>query len=638
MSARRAACVLLGAFVAAFVPAKAAERPDSASSAAGAAGILKARQRDFMSWGFETFVHFNIGPQWRPRPRFPRAPFTPILLEFFPNPPIQHSNSNLPPTCTSQNVRNLTDTFLMNDHPRFLCLPLLRLVCTALASVAATVAAKTVDISAAGAKPGDPAPVTALIQRVIDDVSAAGGGTVIIPTGTFVSAPIQLRSHLTLWLERGAVLRCTENPADSLKARGFVFAEACEDIGIEGPGTIDGNGRVFAQLDRAPGRPPLLDLHNSHNVTVREVTLRNAACWTFRLNGCDGVRIHAVRIHSHQAYNNDGIDIDSRNVAISDCLIDCDDDAICFKSDLAAPCENVTVTNCVVASNCNLIKFGTGCVGGFKNITVSNCVLHAASEDNRRQWKKRMEGVALATTGISGIALEVVDGGVMDQICLTNIAMTGIQTPIFIRLGNRSNGPGQLRNVVISNITATTESLIASSITGIPGNPVEGVILRDIRVDVLGTGTVAHAAKPVPENEKDYPENRMFGNSLPAYGLYVRHAKGITLDNVQFTLRHPDARPALVFDDAHEIDLRNLRAEPSTPATPLVRFARSSRIVVSGFRTAKPLRQFAQLEDCAPGALTFLSNDFSSVDRISNVSDDDSAAAKSADGGRAAPR
>ena len=522
--------------------------------------------------------------------------------------------------------------------PRFRYRPVLRLVCAALAGVAATAAAKTVDISAAGAKPGDPTPVTALIQRVIDDVSAAGGGTVIIPTGTFVSAPIQLRSHVTLRLERGAVLRYTDNPADSRQARGFVFADECEDTGIEGPGAIDGNGRVFEQRDSAPGRPHLLDLHNSRNVTVREVTLRNAASWTFRLQGCDGVRVHAIRIYSHQGYNNDGIDIDSRNVAISDCLIDCDDDAICFKSDTATPCENVTVTNCVAASNCNLIKFGTASVGGFKNITVSNCVLHAASEDNRWQWKKRMEGVALDTTGISGIALEVVDGGVMDQICLTNIAMTGIQTPIFIRLGNRRNGPGRLGNVVISNITATTESLIASSITGLPGNPVEGVVLRDIRVEVLGTGTAAHAAKPVPEKEKNYPENRMFGHSLPTYALYVRHAKGITLDNVQFTLRHPDARPALVFDDAHEIDLRSLRAEPSTPAAPLVRIARSSRIAVDGFRTAQPLGQFAQLEDCAPGALTLLSNDFSRVEKVSNVSDDHSATTKSADGVRAAPR
>lgn len=503
----------------------------------------------------------------------------------------------------------------MNPGPRFHCF----LNVFLLLAIVSTTAARTVDLGSAGATPGDPAPVTALLQRLIDEASAAGGGTVVVPTGTFISKPVQLHSHVTLRLERGAVLKSTDHPADSRGAKGFIWAEGAEDIGIEGPGTIDGNGRVFEQRDSAPGRPRLVDLHNSRHVTIRDVTLRNAGSWTCKLHGCDGVIVRGVRIYSHQGYNNDGIDIDSRNVAISDCLIDCDDDAICFKSDTGVPCENVTVTNCVAASNCNLIKMGTSSFGGFRNISVSNCVLRAASEDHRRQWKKKHEGIALDTTGISGIALEIVDGGVMDQVCLTNIAMTGIQTPIFIRLGGRRNAPGRLRNVIISNITATTESLISSSITGIPGHEVEGVILRDIRVAVLGQGTEKHATRPVPEKEKSYPENRMFGDSLPAYGLYVRHVRGLTLDNVHFTLRHPDARPAMVFEDAHGIDVRNLRADPPTPAAPLVRFKDCAQVAVSGFRTPQPLEQFAHVEGGAPDAVRLLGNDFTLVKRVSNL-------------------
>jgi polygalacturonase len=487
--------------------------------------------------------------------------------------------------------------------------------------LAATLPARTIDIAVAGAEPDAPTPVTAIIQRAIDQLSAAGGGTVIVPPGVFITAPVQMRSHVTLRLERGAVLRGTENPADSRSAKGIVWADGAEDFGIEGDGTIDGNGRVFEQRDSAPGRPRLVDLHNCRNVTLRDVTLRNAPSWTCKLQGCDGVRVHAVRIYSHQGYNNDGFDIDSRNVTLSDCLIDCDDDAICFKSDSETPCENVTVTNCVAASNCNLIKFGTASVGGFKNITVSNCVLRAASEDNRRRWKTKHEGIALDTTGISGIALEVVDGGVMDQVCVTNIAMTGIQTPIFIRLGGRRNGPGRLRNVIISNITARTESLISSSITGIPGQYVEGVILRDIRVEVLGLGTAKHAQAPVPEKEKSYPENRMFGDALPAYGLYVRHARGITLDNVQFVLRNADARPAILLDDAHGVDLRGLRADPALPAAPLLRIMRSTQIAISGFRSEWPLDEFARIEECAPHAVNFQGNDFSGVARVSNLNE-----------------
>jgi hypothetical protein len=264
---------------------------------------------------------------------------------------------------------------------------------------------------------------------------------------------------------------------------------------------------------------------------------------------------------------------------------------------------------------------GTASVGGFKNSTVSNCVLRAASEDHRRQWKKKLEGIALDTTGISGIALEIVDGGVMDQVCLTNLAMTGIQTPIFIRLGGRRHAPGTLRNVVISNITATTESLLSSSITGIPGYRVEGVILRDIQVNVLGRGTEKHATRAVPEKEKSYPENRMFGDSLPAYGLYVRHVSGLTLDNVRFTLRHPDARPAIIFEDAVAVDVRHLRADPPTPAAPLIRVKECTGITISGFRAVQPLEQFAHVEGGGPDALRLPGNDFTQVQRVSNLPD-----------------
>lgn len=476
--------------------------------------------------------------------------------------------------------------------------------------------ARTIDIGTCGATPGGDVAVTRVIQEAIDAVSASGGGTVVIPSGLFVSAPIQLRSRVTLRLERGAILRCVSNPAEAARARGFVFAEECENVGIEGPGTLDGNGFVFEQRDGARGRPRLVEFYRVRDASIREVTLLNAASWTCKLQDCDGVRVHGVRILSHAGFNNDGIDIDSRNVVISDCLIDCDDDAICFKSHGATPCENVTVTNCVAASNCNLIKMGTASFGGFRNITVSNCVLRPASENKYRNWKKQIEGVAAATTGLAGIALEIVDGGILDRVCLSNITMSGVQTPIFIRLGGRQNAPGTLRNVVISGITARTESLLPSAIVGIPGHRIDGVVLRDILVEVLGNGTEKHAARAVPEKESGYPENRMFGASLPAYGLYVRHAEGITLDGVRFRLINPDARPAIVLEDAHRIELRHLRADAPTSDLPLLRMKKASSVVVSGFRAEMPLRRFVELLGCAAGAIDLSGNDFTRVEQV----------------------
>jgi hypothetical protein len=276
-------------------------------------------------------------------------------------------------------------------------------------------------------------------------------------------------------------------------------------------------------------------------------------------------------------FNNDGIDIESRNVTIDNCTIDCDDDAICLKSNYYWPVENVTITNCNIGTNCNGIKTGTASVGGFKNITISNVVIHQASADHLRFWQKSFKGIEQPRTVLAGIALEIVDGGTMENVSISNISMTDVQTPLFIRLGDRGRKekatdpdrpPGYLRNVTISNVTASSYSHITSSITGVPGRRIENLHLSNVIFNCLGKGTAEEAAA-VPEREKDYPENRMYGWSLPAYGLYIRHAEGISLQNVRFTLRNPDARPAVRLEDAREVTLRDVSAAPpGGPAHP----------------------------------------------------------------------
>ena len=149
----------------------------------------------------------------------------------------------------------------------------------------------------------------------------------------------------------------------------------------------------------------------------------------------------------------------------------------------------------------------------------------------------------------------------MEQINISNITMDGIQNPLFMRLGSRKNPTGSLKNVLISNIIATTHSQIPICISGVPGFYIENVIIRDVIVNFMGGGTKKDADhREVPEKEKDYPENRMFGNTLPAYGMYVRHVKNIYLDNIQLYLIKPDYRPAILFDDAEDITLRAFKA------------------------------------------------------------------------------
>jgi polygalacturonase len=321
--------------------------------------------------------------------------------------------------------------------------------------------AKDININSLGAKPDSISDNTAIIQSAIDQCYLAGGGRVIVPSGKYMTGSLNLRNNVHLHLESGAVLIGSVNPADYPKNDiALIFARGQKNISVTGYGRINGRGNseVWQKGDNAEGRPKIIYFIDCQDVLVEGVTLTNAAFWVSDYRGCNYVNIKNVKIYSYGNHNNDGIDIDSRKVLVSDCIVETDDDALCFKSHAHdQPCENVAVTNCILASNCNAIKFGTASHGGFRNISVSNCVIKRPAEDQIRQWHKHIEGIDSGHTVISGIALESVDGGIMDQVKISDIIMDGVQTPIFIKLGDRrryNKVPGQLKNVQINNIVA----------------------------------------------------------------------------------------------------------------------------------------------------------------------------------------
>ncbi len=474
-----------------------------------------------------------------------------------------------------QAVIILTETY-MNTKFKFIIVFFIFSIQIGFANNEFSSKANDLNITEFGAKPDGFTDNTTIIQKAIDQCSASGGGTIYFPQGIFMSGTVFLKDNVSIYLAKSSVLKGIAidslYPVTASGKKGFVRIDNVSNVTISGEGTIDGSGDnvIFQKGDDAILRPFLLECLGSKNIVVKDVRLQNSAFWTFHIFESDGVRVDGVNIYSHSNFNNDGIDIDAKNVIISNCLIDTDDDALCFKSEGKQLCENVVVTNCIFASNCNFIKFGTASYSGFKNISISNCVLRPASESKIRFWDKNIEGVTDKITGISGIALEVVDGGMMDQITINNISMNGVQTPIFIRLGSRTNPTGYLKNVLISNIIATTHSKIPCSIVGVPGFYIENVVIRDVILNCMGTGSLADAKRVVPENETFYPENRMFGSSLPAYGLYIRHAKNIYLDNIQLKLRNPDFRSAIWLDDSQGITIRSLQADRPQGKQPLI--------------------------------------------------------------------
>ena len=440
------------------------------------------------------------------------------------------------------------------------------LICAAGACLASDV---TFEFAADGEAPGPAAP-----QAAGDKVSASGGGTVRVPAGKYVVAGICLKDNVALQLDEGAALLGATNHLDYAgRPLAVVSATGAANVALVGKGTVDGRGWAAPVRDNAPHRWKDCLFFRCRNVRVEGVRLVDPASWTCHFRECDGVVARGVTIHGHANFNNDGFDIDSKNVLIEDCVVDSDDDAICLKSD--SPdfvCENVEVRNCRLSSNCNFIKFGTASLGGFRNCNIHHCTLLASETSRLRKWIG-LPGVTDKCTGLAGIALEMVDGGVMEKVHVHDIMMLhGVQTPILVRLARRrthkSGAKSFLRDVLIENVTSkSSASIIASSITGVPGLRPQGVTLRNLDLTVKGGGRAAHAAAQVPEVERCYPENRMFKTPLPAYGFYVRHADGVRFENVKLRWAGGDEeREAVVQDDCTGVTFTKCDFQPPVKA------------------------------------------------------------------------
>ncbi|MEN9991866.1 MAG: hypothetical protein RLZZ224_1568 [Verrucomicrobiota bacterium] len=416
------------------------------------------------------------------------------------------------------------------------------------------------------------------IQKAIDAAAAAGGGTVIVPPGRFLTGSFALRSSVTLHLQKGAVLLGSTNRMHYRKINfhGLILAHNQRNIAITGEGIIDGQGVELDQntrklhkegklpSDNEAERPTIIHFRKCDQVHVRQVTLLQSACWVQLYRECTNVLIENIKVRSCAAITNDGIDIDScSNVVIRGCDIDSEDDGICLKSG-PRPCENVLIEHCRVRSSCNAFKLGTASNKGFRNIVCRHLEIY--------------------DTYLSGIALEMVDGGILENISISHVRMKTTNNPLFIRLGHRNApGPvGTLQQVTISDVVAEIPNrrrsemnrfpsywrhlcttLITGSITGLPGHPVRGITLRNIDITYGGIGDqslpghqLLENLTKIPECAKNYPESKMFG-VLPAWGLYCRHVEDLTMEHVRFRVSGKDYRTALLFDDVKTLRLQD---------------------------------------------------------------------------------
>lgn len=451
---------------------------------------------------------------------------------------------------------------------------------------------------------------TPAINRAIQAVAAAGGGTLLFPSGTYLCFTIRLKSYVDLYFSRGCTILAADSPKPGETtgyaggtydpagpaqpwedyqdyghnhwANSLFYGEGISNFSITGPGLIHGKGLSHGTSSKRPGYVDFvaeqagvgnktIALKNCHNVLLRDFSVLHGGHFALLATGVDSLTIDNLLIDTER----DGFDIDCcHNVRVSNCTVNSpSDDAICPKSSYALgyvrTTENVTIANCFVTGAYELgslidgtwkksarghgngrIKCGTESNGGFRNITISNCVLE----------------------GSKGIAIETSDGALIEDIAISNITLRDTDdVPLFLRLGRRNRGPaetmrpGCLRRVLVSNVVSYNSSSIAASIlTGVPSNLIEDVKINNCHFSnaglpaTLGSGT---DSKPfpdwhtiqVPENEDGYPDPRRFGPT-PSKGFFIRHLKNLEMSHVEIASSLPDPRPAFYLEDVHRAD------------------------------------------------------------------------------------
>ena len=428
------------------------------------------------------------------------------------------------------------------------------------------------------------------VQLAIDECAKQGGGKVVFSKGDYCLSTVFLKSNVEIVIKKDARILGSQDfydyaPQEKLDYPLYQDAshsyfdcsmfvgKGCENIAIYGGGIIDmrsvwDKDNVRDMVHRGP---KCIALRECKNVDIHGIEIYHATDLAIYFAGCDNVEIHHLKMRVYI----DGISPDnSSNVNIYNCDIETGDDGIVFKSSYTlnklGVCENIIVKNCRVKSRCSALKFGTETNGGFRNIYIEN--------------------VDIRETRITGIAIESVDGAIIDCITIKNVSMRNVGAPLFIHLGNRMRGPegrkaGKIENILLENIVAEgpyepyeciewryssfvkkdtlqypwqTEvakqewgTPFTNNVCGLKDNPLRNITLKNVKF--ITQGGIQEYQREVPENADGYPEVFVYGHTLPAHGIYFRYVDGLILENVEMQTYLPDVREAIVFDGCRNL-------------------------------------------------------------------------------------
>lgn len=385
-----------------------------------------------------------------------------------------------------------------------------------------------------------------VIQALIDRCAEQGGGTVYFPAGHYLTGSLFLQSNITLYLDSGAVILGSENPADYpiIHSRWegthqetyapLITGKDLQNIAVTGRGTIDGRGAIWWKAKKenslALPRPRLISFSDCNNVFIEGITAINSPSWTINPVHCQNVCIRAITvINPADSPNTDGINPDScQSVRISDCHVSVGDDCISIKSgtehehpDRSAPCRDITITNCTLERGHGGVVIGSEMSGGVKNVVISNCVFTGTDRGIRIKSRRGR-------------------GGIVEDIRVTNLIMDGVLCPFTMNLyynigerGNRSvsdknprsidDGTPRLRRIHFSHITAREVKHAAGYLYGLAEMPLEDISLVDISISVSEQADAGY-----PEMADDIP-------SMSRAGFFIRNARRLRLERVEVT-------------------------------------------------------------------------------------------------------
>lgn len=413
-------------------------------------------------------------------------------------------------------------------------------------------------------------PVTDAIAAAIDAASEAGGGTVFIPAGVYVTGSIRMKSHIELHLSPGAVLSFTSNPEDypAVESRwegvkqqvhaSCIYGEDLEQVSVTGSGTLEGNGQLWWDKHRnAPHelqfpRPKLISFDRCRRITIRDVSLINSPSWTVNPICCNDVTIDNVSIFNPaDSPNTDGINPEScSNVRIASCHIDVGDDCIAIKAGTEdtkerIPCENITITGCTMIHGHGGVVIGSEMSGDVRNVTISNCIFKGTDRGIRLKSRRGR-------------------GGTVENIRVGNVVMEEVICPFIMNLyyfcGPRgkekyvwdknpypvTEETPKFRRIHFVNVTAREVHAAAGFLYGLAEQYVSEITFDCVDISM--------AKEAVPGK----PAMMTGIEDMKSRGFYLGNVRDVRFNQV--TIENHEG-PAFYIENGEEVEIVNCRSK-----------------------------------------------------------------------------